>query len=59
MVQKSAAAGIGAVVAVSAPTSYAIQVAAELNVLLAGFARDGRFNLYAHPEFLSHPGEPR
>jgi len=59
MVQKSAAAGIGAVVAVSAPTSYAIQVATELNVLLAGFARDGRFNLYAHPEFLSHPGEPR
>ncbi|HEU0229721.1 MAG TPA: formate dehydrogenase accessory sulfurtransferase FdhD [Burkholderiaceae bacterium] len=59
MVQKSAAAGIGVIAAVSAPTSFAIQIADELNVLLAGFARDGRFNLYAHPEFLSHPGEPR
>lgn len=59
MVQKSVAAGIGVIAAVSAPTSFAIQIADELNVLLAGFARDGRFNLYAHPEFLSHPGEPR
>lgn len=59
MVQKAAAAGIGTVAAVSAPTSYAIQIASELNVLLAGFARDDRFNLYAHPEFLSHQGEPR
>ena len=59
MVQKAAAAGMGALVAVSAPTSYAIQVAEELNVMLAGFARNEKFNLYAHPEFLSTNGEPR
>lgn len=52
MVQKAAAAGIGALVAVSAPTSYAVQVAHELNVLLAGFARGGNFTVYSHPEYL-------
>jgi len=52
MVQKAAAAGISAVVAVSAPTTYAVQMADELNVLLAGFARDTGFTVYAHPEFL-------
>lgn len=56
MVQKAASAGISAVAAVSAPTTYAIQLATELNVLLAGFARDNRFNLYAHPEFLGNNG---
>lgn len=52
MVQKAAAAGIPAVVAVSAPTTYAVQMAAELNVLLAGFARKNVFTVYAHPESL-------
>lgn len=52
MVQKAAAAGISAVVAVSAPTTYAVQMADELNVLLAGFARETGFTVYAHPEFL-------
>lgn len=52
MVQKAAAAGISAVVAVSAPTSYAVQIANDLNVMLAGFARKQVFNVYAHPEFL-------
>jgi FdhD protein len=52
MVQKAAAAGIGALVAVSAPTSYAVRVAQELNVLLAGFARGGNFTVYSHPEYL-------
>jgi len=52
MVQKAAAAGISAVVAVSAPTSYAVRMATELNVMLAGFARKNVFTVYAHPEFL-------
>jgi FdhD protein len=56
MVQKAAAAGMGALVAVSAPTSYAVQMAAELNVMLAGFARNDKFNVYAHPEFLGTNG---
>lgn len=56
MVQKAAAAGMGTVVAVSAPTSYAVQMATDLNVLLAGFARNDKFNVYAHPEFLGNNG---
>jgi len=52
MVQKAASAGISAVVAVSAPTTYALQMATDLNVLLAGFARQNGFTVYAHPEFL-------
>ena len=53
MVQKAAAAGISIIAAVSAPTSYAIRVADELNVLLAGFVRDTRFTLYTHAQHLS------
>jgi FdhD protein len=56
MVQKAAAAGIPAVVAVSAPTTYAAQMADELNILLAGFARGSLFTVYSHPEYLSTPG---
>ena len=56
MVQKAAAAGIPALVAVSAPTSYAVQLADELNILLAGFARSALFTVYSHPEYLSTPG---
>jgi FdhD protein len=56
MVQKAVAAGIPALVAVSAPTTYAVQMADELNILLAGFARGSRFNVYSHPEYLSTPG---
>lgn len=58
MVQKTAAAGISALVAVSAPTSYAIDVANELNVLLACFARQDRYTIYAHPEYVAGPGSP-
>lgn len=56
MVQKAAAAGISAVVAVSAPTSYAADLADELNVMLAGFAREQLFTIYSHPEFLGGAG---
>ncbi|WP_442593155.1 formate dehydrogenase accessory sulfurtransferase FdhD [Parapusillimonas sp. JC17] len=52
MVQKAAAAGLRALVAISAPTSYAIDVANELNVMLAGFARNEGFTVYSHPEML-------
>lgn len=49
MVHKTAAAGIGLIAAVSAPTSLAIELATNLNVALLGFARDGRFTVYACP----------
>jgi len=59
MVQKAAAAGISIVAAVSAPTSYAIRVADELNILLAGFVRDDRFTVYTHAQHLTQYGETR
>lgn len=50
IVQKAAAARIGVVVSVSAPTSLAIDTADSLGVTLAGFTRGDAFNLYTHPE---------
>lgn len=53
MVQKSAAAGINTLIAVSAPTAYAAGMAQNLNLFLAGFMRGETFTVYAHPEYLS------
>jgi FdhD protein len=49
IVQKAWAAGFVAVVAVSAPSSLAVETAKRANMLLAGFARDGALNVYAEP----------
>lgn len=57
MVQKAAAAGMPVLVAVSAPTTYAVAMADELNVLLAGFARGDLFTVYSHPEYLGNKGD--
>lgn len=56
MVQKAAAMGISALIAVSAPTTYACALADELNVMLAGFARGNTFTVYSHPEYLLSHG---
>ncbi|WP_269900451.1 formate dehydrogenase accessory sulfurtransferase FdhD [Paenalcaligenes faecalis] len=53
MVQKTATLGVPILVAVSAPTSYAVQVANELGLLLVAFGRSKQFSLYSHPEFLA------
>ncbi len=47
MVQKAWAAGFAAVVAVSAPSALAVRTAETARLQLAGFARQGRLNLYA------------
>ncbi len=50
IVQKAVAAGIGALVAVSAPTSLAVETARKFNLKLLGFAREGVATIYS-PEF--------
>ena len=47
ILQKAVAAGVPGVVAVGAPSSLAVDVARRFNMTLAGFTRDGGFNLYA------------
>ena len=48
LVQKAVLAGIPMLVAVSAPSTLAIELAREHGLTLAGFVRGNAFNLYTH-----------
>jgi FdhD protein len=50
MVQKVAMAGLGILVAISAPTGLAIRLAEAYGVTLVGFLREGQFVIYTHAE---------
>jgi len=52
IVQKAVAAGVAAIVAVSAPSSLAADLAREYDLLLAGMVRGGRLNVYAGEQMI-------
>jgi FdhD protein len=50
IMQKALAGGIAIVAAVSAPSSLAVEFARENQQTLIGVVREGRMNIYTHPE---------
>ena len=59
MVQKTAALGVPVLIAVSAPTAHAVEMAEAAGITLIGLARPDRFELFTHahritPEDASH-----
>jgi FdhD protein len=47
IVQKAVAAGVAGIVAVSAPSDLAVDLARQYDLVLAGMVRPGRLNIYA------------
>jgi FdhD protein len=49
---KSAKAGLGAVISRSAATDRAVELARKLNMIMIGFSRRNRFNIYSGEEMI-------
>ncbi len=55
LLQKSVMAGLLVVCSISAPSSYAVQLAEDFGVTLVGFLRGHRFNIYSGGERIAWP----
>jgi FdhD protein len=53
IIQKAVAGGVAGVVAVSAPSDLAVDLAREHDLVLAGMVRPGRMNVYAGAELVT------
>lgn len=53
---KCAKMGVSVLASRSAPTALALRLADELGVTVAGYVRNGRCNVYTHPERIVDPG---
>lgn len=56
MVLKAAGAGLPLVASVSATTLQGIEAAKRWGITLVGFAREGRMNVYSHPQRIAELG---
>ena len=59
MVQKTAMIGVPLLIAVSAPTTLAIEIADAAGITLVGIARDDGYEVFTHPGRIVFPGEAR
>ncbi len=55
MAAKGAALGVGLIASRTSPTDVAADICEDAGIVLLGYVRGGRFNVYAHPELLAVP----
>ena len=53
MIAKAASIGIHTIVAVSAATALAAQIAEQAHTTLIGFAKPEKFTIYTHPQYIT------
>ena len=57
MAAKAASLGIAVIVSRTSPTDLAVRICEDSGITLIGYARGGRFNLYAHPWRICAPSD--